>query len=253
MKTPLLLDTKRMAVHDGPGIRTAFFVKGCPLKCPWCHNPEAISPERQIARFRHLCTGHTPCTMDEMTCPTRAFKVYGKEWTIEQIVDKACEDKAFYDASGGGVTISGGEPLLYFEWLEVLLKALKSKDLHTAVDTTLYAAPSAIENLVPLVDIWLVDYKAHDSSLHQRLTGVPNEPIKRNLEWLVAQKAQIEIRIPVVPGCNDSEENLQESESYLHGIGIDKIVRLEYHDLARSKYLALGMEDTMPPLPAKDN
>jgi len=249
MRVPLLLDPKRMAVHDGPGIRTTFFVKGCPLKCLWCHNPEAISPERQIARFQHLCTHHETCTMDEATCPTHAFKVYGREWTIPQIVAKACEDRAFYEASGGGVTISGGEPLLYWEWTAELVAALKAEGLHVALDTTVYAPPEAIERLLPLADMWLVDYKAHDSALHRRLTGVPNEPIKRNLETLAAHGAAIEIRIPVVPGCNDSPGNLAASEAYLHGLGITSIVHLEYHDYARSKYLALGMKDTMPPKP----
>ena len=248
MNAPLLLDTKRMAVHDGPGLRTTFFVKGCPLKCLWCHNPESQSAERQIARFQHLCRHCAKCTMDEATCPGRAFKVYGKEWSIKNIVAKACEDRPFYDASGGGVTISGGEPLFFPEWTAELLRALRAEGLHTCVDTSLFAAPSVIESLLPLADMWLPDFKVADDALHRRLTGVSNEPIKRNLSMLVAAGARLEVRCVSVPGLTDGAD-LAARHDYLHSLGIPEasIVDLEYHDYARSKYLALGMPDTMPP------
>ena len=178
MKTPLMLDTKRMAVYDGPGIRTTFFVKGCPLKCVWCHNPESISAKPQWARFQHLCQHHEKCTMDEATCPTRALKLYGKPMTIEEIVAKALEDKAFYDTSGGGVTLSGGEPLFFWEWAARLFKAFKAAGLHTCLDTSLYAPPAAINALMPVTDMWLPDYKAEDDARHQKLTGVSNRIIK---------------------------------------------------------------------------
>ena len=141
VKTPLMLDTKRMALYDGPGIRTTFFVKGCPLKCIWCHNPESIDPKPQTARFQHFCKHCTKCTMDEATCPTRALKLYGKPMTIVDIVANALEDKPFYDESGGGVTLSGGEPLFFWEWAAELFKAFKAVGLHTCLDTSLYAPP----------------------------------------------------------------------------------------------------------------
>ena len=248
MKTPLMLDTKRMAVYDGPGIRTTFFVKGCPLKCIWCHNPESISAKPQWARFQHLCRHHATCTMDEATCPTRALKLYGKPMTIEEIVAKALEDKAFYDTSGGGVTLSGGEPLFFWEWAARLFKAFKAAGLHTCLDTSLYAPPAAINALMPVTDMWLPDYKAEDDARHQKLTGVSNRIIKKNLEHLVAAKAKLEVRCLVVPGCTDGED-IAARHRYLASIGIPKesIVELEYYDYARSKYLALGMKDTMPP------
>ena len=237
-----------MAVHDGPGIRTTFFVKGCPLKCIWCHNPESQSTERQIARFQHLCHHCGKCAMDEVICPGRAFKVYGKEWAIRDIVAKACEDRPFYEASGGGVTISGGEPLLFPEWAAELLHALRDEGLHTCLDTSLYAAPSVIESLLPLADMWLPDFKVADDALHRRLTGVSNEPIKRNLALLVAAGAPLEVRCVSVPGLTDGVD-LAARHDYLHSLDIPEtsIVDLEYHDYARSKYLALGMPDTMPP------
>ena len=237
MKIPLMLDTKRMAVYDGPGIRTTFFV-----------NPESISAKPQWARFQHLCQHHEKCTMDEATCPTRALKLYGKPMTIEEIVAKALEDKAFYDTSGGGVTLSGGEPLFFWEWAARLFKAFKAAGLHTCLDTSLYAPPAAINALMPVTDMWLPDYKAEDDARHQKLTGVSNRIIKKNLEHLVAAKAKLEVRCLVVPGCTDGED-IAARHRYLASIGIpkDSIVELEYYDYARSKYLALGMKDTMPP------
>ena len=248
VKTPLLLDTKRMAIHDGPGLRTTFFVKGCPLRCIWCHNPESIDPKPQWARFQHLCQ-HCPkgCTMDEATCPTRALKHYGKPMTADELVAKALEDKAFYDALGGGVTLSGGEPLFFWEWTAELLKRFKSVGLHTCLDTSLYAPPVAIDAVLPYVDMWLPDYKADDDALHRKFVGVSNEVIRKNLERLVAANARVEVRCLVVPNCTDGED-VRNRHRYLNSIGIDdgRIVELDYHDYARSKYLALGMKDTMP-------
>ena len=251
VKTPLMLDTKRMAIWDGPGIRTTFFVKGCPLKCIWCHNPESIKTEPQWARFQHLCKHHEHCTMDEATCPTRALKLYGKPMTIDDIVAKALEDKPFYDESGGGVTLSGGEPLFFWEWAAELFKAFKAAGLHTCLDTSLYAPPAAIDAMMPVTDMWLPDYKAEDDGLHVRYTGVSNQIVKANLERLVAENVKLEVRCLVVPGCTDGAD-IAARHRYLASLGIPSksIVDLEYMDYARSKYLALGMEDTMPPKPA---
>ena len=247
IKTPLMLDTKRMAIHDGPGIRTTFFVKGCPLRCVWCHNPESLSSKPQWARFQHLCRKCAKCTMDEATCPTRALKLYGKPMSMDDIVAKALEDKAFYDESGGGVTLSGGEPLFFWEWAVELLRKFKKKGLHTCMDTSLYAPPPAIEALLPYVDMWLPDYKAEDDVLHKKFTKVSNRIIKKNLERLVEAKAKIEVRCLSVPNCTDGAD-LVARHRYLNSIGISEsaIVDIKYYDYARSKYLALGMKDTMP-------
>ncbi len=243
-----MLDTKRMCIHDGPGMRTTFFVKGCPLRCLWCHNPESIDPKPQVARFQHLCLRHEKCTMDEATCPTRALKFYGKPMTIREIVQKGLEDKAFYDRSGGGVTLSGGEPLFFWEWTRELFSEFRKAGLHTCLDTSLYAPPAAIEVLLPVVDMWLPDFKADDDALHQRCTGVSNKIIKKNLERLVRAKAKLEVRMLVVPNLTDGAD-LVARRNYLRSIGIaDKdVVELEYFDYARSKYLAFGMKDTLPP------
>ena len=245
-KVPLMLDVKRMAIHDGPGMRTTFFVKGCPLHCVWCHNPESIRTEAQWARFQHLCQHCKKCTMDEATCPTRALKLYGKPATIDELVKKALEDKAFYDRTGGGVTLSGGEALLFWEWAHEFLSACKKAGLHTCLDTSLYAPPAAIEKLLPVVDMWLPDFKCDDDATHRKYTGVSNRIIKKNLERLVAAKAKLEVRCLVVPGCT---EDMPARYAYLDSVGIARkdVVELEYFDYARSKYLALGVKDTMPP------
>ena len=252
IKTPLMLDAKRMAIHDGPGMRTSFFVKGCPLACVWCHNPEAIRPERQIARFQHLCRHCRTCTMDEATCPTRALKFYGKPATIDELVRKALEDKAFYDRTGGGVTISGGEPLFFWEWTYAFLSACRRAGLHTCVDTSLYAPPAAVEKLLPVTDMWLPDFKCDDDATHRKYTGVSNKVVKKNLERLVAAKAKLEVRCLVVPGCT---EDMPARYAYLDSLGIARkdVVELEYHDYARSKYRALGIPDTMPKTVARQD
>lgn len=235
-------------MHDGPGIRTTFHVKGCPLRCIWCHNPESRSPEPQVARFRHLCRHCPKCAEDETTCPGRAYKIYGKAWTIPQIVAKALEDKPFYAESGGGVTLSGGEPLFFPEWTAALLRAFREAGLHVCLDTSLFAAPAVLDSLLPLVDMWLPDLKADDDALHRRCTGVSNAQIKANLARLVAAGAELEVRCLSVPGLTDGAD-LAARHAFLHSLGIPDaaIVDLAYHDMARSKYLALGMEDTLPP------
>ena len=248
MKTPLMLDTKRLCIHDGPGIRTTFFVKGCPLRCLWCHNPESIDPQPQWARFQHLCRHHATCTMDEATCPTRALKRYGRPMAIPEIVAKALEDRPFYEQSGGGVTLSGGEPLFFWEWARDLFRAFKDAGLHTCLDTSLYAPPAAIEAMLPVVDMWLPDYKAADDALHQRCTKVSNRIVKANLSRLVRAKAKLEVRMLIVPNMTDGPD-IAARHADLRALGIDdaQVVELEYFDYARSKYRALGMPDTLPP------
>lgn len=185
--------------------------------------------------------------MDETTCPTRALKFYGKPATIDDLVKKALEDKSFYDRTGGGVTLSGGEPLFFWEWAREFLSACKAAGLHTCLDTSLYAPPAALDALLPVVDMWLPDYKAHDAARHVKYTGVSNAVVKRNLERLAAAKAPMEVRCLVVPSRTDGDD-IAARHQYLNSLGLEdrQIVELEYHDYARSKYLALGLKDTMP-------
>ena len=247
VRTPLLLDTKRMAVWDGPGLRTTFFVKGCPLRCVWCHTPESYVPEAQLARFVQRCRHCPVCTQDETTCPGGALKLYGRPQTFDDLVAKALADRDFYARTGGGVTVSGGEPLFFWEWTRELMARFKAAGLHTCLDTSLYAPPAAIEALMPVVDMWLPDYKAADDALHRRCTGVSNAVILRNLETLVRAGAPLEVRLLVVPGLTDGAD-LAARRAHLRGLGVadGAVVELEYHDLARSKFEALNLPDTMP-------
>ena len=168
---------------------------------------------------------------------------------MDALVAKALEDKAFYDASSGGVTLSGGEPLFFWEWAAELFGRFKAAGLHTCLDTSLYAPPAAIEALLPVVDMWLPDYKAHDDALHVRCTGVSNAVVRRNLERLVVAGAKVEVRCLAVPGLTDGAD-LAARHRYLASLGIPagQVVDLAYHDYARPKYLALGLPDTMPPV-----
>ena len=270
--TGILLDTKRFAVHDGPGIRTAFFTKGCPLKCLWCHNPESISKRPETGFYPHLCRqcgrcaglcpagahlmaqeGHLfkkehclKCGQCETECPGNAMKLYGREMSAAEALALALEDRDFYEESGGGVTVSGGEPLLQKEFVFELFKALKAEGIHTALDTCAFVPQSVLAEMLSVTDLFLVDFKHSDSFKHRQLTGVPNEMIKSNLKFLSDCKVPIEIRIPFVPGCNSDAENMEAAGAFLGTLRVGKVKLLPYHALARNKYAALQMEDTMP-------
>ena len=270
--TGILLDTKRFAVHDGPGIRTAFFTKGCPLKCIWCHNPESTFPLPQTGFYKDLCrscgscravcpaAAHSfeegqhlfdgdsclACGKCEEVCPVSAMKLYGREVTVEEAFALALEDRDFYENSNGGVTVSGGEPLMQKEFTLSLFKALKKEKIHTALDTCAFVPQKTLEEALEVTDMFLVDFKHADSMMHKRLTGQSNELIKANLEFLSANGARIEIRIPFVPGCNDSDGNMESTGAFLGGLCIESVKLLPYHALARNKYRALRIPDTMP-------
>ncbi|MFA7160901.1 MAG: glycyl-radical enzyme activating protein, partial [Kiritimatiellia bacterium] len=246
--------------------------KGCPLKCIWCHNPESISPAPQLAWLEHKCiacgecvascpngvhaigaNGHvirrekcSACGKCAEACPGGALKLYGKPCTVEDAVRIAAEDRSFFENSGGGVTLSGGEPLAQPGFCVALLAALKKENIHTAVDTCGFAPWSVMAAVLPFTDIFLFDVKHGDSAMHQKLTGRDNKPILDNLRRLSAHNARIEVRIPLVPGCNDAESDLREIGRALGGLKIEKAKLLPYHSLARSKYRSLGMADTMP-------
>ncbi|MBR2911307.1 MAG: glycyl-radical enzyme activating protein, partial [Lentisphaeria bacterium] len=202
----LVFDIEKFAVHDGPGIRTVVFMKGCPLHCLWCHNPESQSFEKEIffnsaqCTFCNRCAAicragcHTiagkqhifdrtnclRCGKCAENCPADALKLCGREMSVHEVIEEVLKDKVFYENSGGGITLSGGEPLAHFDFTFELLKAAKENGLHTAVETSGFASPQRIEKILPLVDLWLWDLKA-EAAKHEVLTGVPSEPILKNL------------------------------------------------------------------------
>lgn len=273
-----IVEIKRFAVHDGDGIRTTVFFKGCPLKCVWCHNPESISFAPQLAYYekqcvacgecveacalgaqkivcgehrfeRKICTGCGKC---EASCLGDALKVFGREMTVEELLPLVLEDREFFETSDGGVTLSGGECLMQADFCGELLKRLKEKDIHTAVDTCGFVSKAALDKVMPYTDVFLYDLKAMDVAVHIRCTGKPNGVILENLRYLDGCGKPVEIRIPYVPGMNDHQ--IEKMAAFLKlRRNIIRVRVLPYHNYAGSKYRALDMENTLPAvLPEKE-
>lgn len=268
--TGLISDIKRFAVHDGDGIRTTVFLKGCPLKCVWCHNPEGIAFQPQIGYYKHKCIecgrcvpvcrqdahsmkdGHRfdaqkciGCGACAKVCLGEALTYYGKEMTVEEVLEILLEDRIFYESSNGGITLSGGECLMQPEFCAELLKKCKENGLHTAVDTCGYVSKETLDKVIPYTDIFLYDVKAIDEDVHIRCTGRSNQIILDNLKYLDKNGCKTEIRIPYVPEWNaDQMEKIRDFLSELNHV--QKIKVLAYHNFAGSKYDALSMENTLP-------
>lgn len=269
----IISDIKRFAVHDGDGIRTTVFFKGCSLKCIWCHNPEGISFKPQLAYYENKCIdcgecvtvcpnnahrttdkGHLFCRdlcmacgkcVDE--CLGSALTFYGKEVTVEELLPILLEDKDFYDTSGGGVTLSGGECICQADFCAELLKELKEKGINTAVDTCGFVPKDAIDKIMPYTDTFLYDIKAIDEDVHIKCTGQPNKLILENLKYIDSCGKEIEVRIPYVPEFNDNQiDKIAEFLKPMKNIKAVKV--LPYHNYAGSKYSALNMENTLPRL-----
>ena len=246
--TAEIFEIKRFAVHDGDGIRTTVFFKGCPLRCVWCHNPEGLSKDPQIAFYKHKCIGCGECKEKGFTvedCLGDARVLYGKTVTVEQLIPDLLKDKGFYDNSGGGVTLSGGECLMQADFCVELLKALKANGIHTAVDTCGFVPKSALERVIPYTDVFLYDIKAYNEDVHINCTGVSNKLILDNLKYLDSWGANIEVRIPLVPEYNDFE--ISDIANFLVGLkNVSKVRVLPYHRLASSKYDALNIKSALP-------
>lgn len=266
-----IFEIKRFAVHDGDGIRTTVFFKGCPLKCVWCHNPEGISPNPELAYLKHKCIGCGECIS---VCPTGAHVIenglhvynrqkciacgkcadaclgsalnfYGKEVTVEELLPIILRDKEYFDNSSGGVTVSGGECLLYADFCAELLKRLKEEHINTAVDTCGFISKTALEKVMPYTDVFLYDMKAFDGEIHKKCTGRDNATILQNLLYLDENGCKTEIRIPFVPDFNDGE--IDKIGTFLVKLkNLTKIRVLSYHNYAGSKYASLSMQNTLP-------
>ena len=270
--TGLITDIKRFAIHDGDGIRTTVFLKGCPLKCVWCHNPESISSEPQLAYYKNKCIccgmcvsacpagAHTiseqrhvfnrakciACGKCEEHCLSSAIKLIGRRVSVQEVMDVVLEDRLYYEHSGGGITISGGEPAMQPHFTLALLTAAKNAGISTALDTCGFAPARTYMKIMPVCDTFLYDIKHIVAQHHIKHTGRDNRLILENLQLLSDNGAKIEIRIPVIPGYNDSEETFRLMAMALSDINIAKIKLLPYHALAGYKYNALDMEDTLP-------
>jgi pyruvate formate lyase activating enzyme len=274
-----IFDLKRFAVHDGPGIRTTLFLKGCPLRCPWCHNPEGISPRPEVMVFasrclrscrdclaacpRHAlrkvrdgivldrgrCDGCGACVR---VCPSEALQMAGREAAAGALMPELARDRPFYRESGGGVTFSGGEPLRQPAFVRELLARCRREKIHTAVDTSGQAPYAVLEGILPLTDLFLYDLKLVDDARHRRLTGVSNRLLLDNLSKLSASGCALAIRVPLVPGCNDGRADLGAMADFCAALPRRHPVHLlPYHRGYAGKARRLGLDDplagTMPP------
>ena len=237
MSLVTIFDIKRFAVHDGPGIRTTVFMKGCPMDCWWCHNPESQKSEPEEAIYKRK--------LGEKEIDAR--KTYGKMMQIHELMDEILKDSLFHEESDGGVTFSGGEPLFQPEALLELLKQCKEHGIHTTVDTGGYAPWLNYEKIMPFTDLFLYDLKLLDPENHVKFTGVKNELIIENFQKLLTKNVNVELRIPVIPGVNDSREEIQMYTDFLRDIikHAPKIQLLPYHNIAGNKYRKLNAENRM--------
>jgi pyruvate formate lyase activating enzyme len=268
-----IFSIKKFAIHDGPGIRSTIFFKGCPLRCAWCHNPEGISPTAEIMVFpdrclkecadclnacpknvlkkrggtisleRNKCDG---CGLCVTVCPAEALQLAGSRVTVMDAVCQLSKDTAFYRNSGGGITCSGGEPLLQPRFLQALLTACRRQNLHTTVDTCGHAPFGDFEKILPLTDLFLYDLKIMDEGKHRRLTGVSNRLLIKNLQKLSLLTPRLAIRIPLIPGANDSAADIAELADFCASLPRRHPVHLlPYHRGGRAKNKRLGQFDSL--------
>ncbi len=278
LATGIVFDIRRYSIHDGPGIRTAVFFKGCPLHCWWCHNPESQSRGIEMMYRESRCircgacidtcaegalsweneavvTDSEKCTLCGAcaeTCYAEAREAIGREMTVAAVMAEVVRDVAFYDQSGGGVTFSGGEPLLQPDFLLALLRACKEQELHTIVDTSGFAAWKVLDRIRPYVDLFLYDLKLMEEASHRRFTGVSNKPILENLRALSSQGHRIILRIPVIPGINDDDETIRQIGMFAGTLShLSEVNLLPYHHIGADKYARLNktyqLPDTRPP------
>ena len=265
--TGIVFDIRKYSIHDGPGIRTTVFFKGCPLSCWWCHNPESQSTAVEMMFRENRCiacqaclaaceqgaitwNGNGPVTDSEKCrrcgacaaiCYAEARQQVGRELTVEQVMAEIERDIAFYDESGGGVTMSGGEPLLQRDFLSALLQACREKEIHTALDTSGFAAWETIERIRGYVDLFLYDLKLIDDARHRQFTGVSNALILKNLQALSQRRHAIRLRVPVIPGINADDEAVRQIGAFAaalpHLNGVDL---LPYHAIGLDKYTRIN-------------
>lgn len=253
----LIFDIKRYAINDGPGIRTTIFMKGCPLRCVWCHNPESQRPQRQRLFKEQKCIGCLSCVevcpngLDPRElkdcincgkcveeCPAIALEMCGKEWDMDELMAVIEKERGVMTGSGGGVTICGGEPLMHPDYLLEILKELGNRGFHRCVDTTLFAPQDVVRKVVANSELLLVDLKHMDADKHKFYTGVSNEIILENIRLAAELGAEFYIRIPLIVGVNADEENIEKSASFLESLPwkTKQVNLLPYHDIGKGKH-----------------
>ncbi len=278
LATGIVFDIRRYSIHDGPGIRTTVFLKGCVLSCLWCHNPESQASGPELILRDNRCIRCRACVdacpngaiawTDEgprtdrakchgtgrcaTACVAEARAVAGRTMTVEQVMDVVERDRPFYEESGGGLTLSGGEPLVQPYFSAALLKAAKARGIHTVLDTCGQGSWKSLDRLRHDVDLFYYDLKVMDEERHHLCTGVSNRRILANLRALAARGHRIVLRVPVVPGINDDEENLRALRAFAAGLPhVEGVDLLPYHRIGADKYVRMGrtypLPDTAPP------
>ncbi len=267
-----VFDIQRFGLHDGPGIRTVFFLKGCPLRCAWCCNPESISPKPQLAYLENKCDAcrqcvpacqhgvfridgqkvqvdYPACELDTnciKNCPKGALKIYGEEKSTDEVIKIVEKDMPYYDNSGGGVTLSGGDPVFQPDFSLEILKKAKEKGIHTVIETSGHAPTEIFKKLPPFTDLFLYDYKISDEALHVKYTSKSNKLIKKNLEYLREVKQPVHLRCIIVPGINDDYKHFQAiADLSRDHENIRQVEIMPYHDFGRSKYKEIGWDYTL--------
>ena len=273
MSSGIVFDIQKFSLHDGPGIRTTVFLKGCSLRCWWCHNPESQQSHPELLLRTELCIRCGACVEacpqtaiqedgDQFitdrnvcarcgscvgACTADARELVGQEMTVEQVIDEVLRDVVFYNESGGGVTFSGGEPLLQGDFLLGLLQACKAHDLHTVVDTCGYANAGILDRVRPYVDLFLYDVKVMDDTLHRKVTGASNKLILDNLRYLAEHNHPVLVRVPIIPNINDDESNLRQIGELVQRMpNVQAVNILAYHAFGKDKYERLGRRSPMP-------
>lgn len=268
MNTVAIFNIQKFSIHDGPGIRTTVFLKGCPLKCLWCHNPESQEYEKQILYDAEKCVLCGTCvkvcpknaikiedsilTTDmykcdfcglcEIYCIQEARQVVGKHYSVEEVLKEVLKDRIFYEKSGGGVTVSGGEPLMFIDFVEELLKKLKEENIHTAVDTSGAVNFESLERIAEYTDLFLYDIKLMDDEMHKKYIKASNKTILENLKKLSKIHNNINIRLPIIEGVNADTDHIERIIDFIKDLNIKKVNLLPYHDIAKHKYKKLDMD-----------
>lgn len=267
MKNGVIFDIRKYSIHDGPGIRTTVFFKGCPLRCWWCHNPEGQDVEPELVYRKSRCIGCdecskscqreaislvaqsisvnrekcVPCNNCCRVCPSDALSIAGKQMTVKEILEEIEKDRTFYEESRGGVTFSGGEPLMQPDFLNALLNECKERAIHTAVNTCGFAQYEIIDRIRDKVDLFLYDIKTMDNRKHRKYTGASNEQILKNLKKLAESGSSIVISFPIIPGINDDDKNVTRTAKFISSLpNIQQVNLLPYHRAGIEKYKNLG-------------
>jgi pyruvate formate lyase activating enzyme len=268
-----LFNIQKFSLHDGPGIRTIVFLKGCPMRCPWCSNPEGLSSKKELAFVERLCTQCFRCektcqhkaiswedhslTIDRdrcvlcgdcvENCEGNALKIYGKEYSVDEVLEEVTKDHVFFKRSNGGLTVSGGEPFYNYDFTyELLKKAKTDHHLHTAIETTCYVPEEKLRQIVKYIDWFFCDIKIVDSARHKKLIGIPNEGILNDIRILVndySERSKVVLRFPLIPTLTDDQKNIEEIADFIRSLNREVPLEiLPYHRYGVGKYSSINKE-----------